>query len=142
MKEAIEKSRSLVERSGIALVGSIGSDSFPNIKAMINAKYNDLKEIWFSTNTSSKRVNQFKMNDKSCVYFVDFETWEGLMLVGRIEIKRDSESRKMLWNDDCEKYYPLGADDPDYTVLHFVAQYGNYYKSPINVNFLIPESLD
>ncbi len=142
MKEAIEKSRSLVKRSTIALVGTIGNDSFPNIKAMINAKYNDLKEIWFSTNTSSKRVNQLKINDKSCVYFVDFETWEGLMLVGRIKIKRDSESRKMLWNEGCERYYPLGVEDPDYTVLHFIAEYGNYYNNLNNVTFLIPENLD
>ena len=142
MKEAIEKSRSLVKRSNIALLGTIGDDSFPNIKAMINAKHNGLKEIWFSTNTSSKRVSQLKINDKSCVYFVDFENWEGLMLVGRIEIKRDSESRKMLWEDDCERYYPLGVDDPDYSVLYFVAEYGSYYKSPNKVTFLIPENLD
>ena len=95
IKEAIEKSRELVERSNIALIGTIGNDNFPNIKAMINAKFNDLKEIWFSTNTSSRRVNQIKVNDKSCVYFVDFENWEGLMLVGRMEINRDLESRKM-----------------------------------------------
>lgn len=142
IKEAIEKSRLLVERSNIAMLGTIGSDSFPNIKAMINAKYNDLKEIWFSTNTSSKRIGQIKVNEKSCVYFVDFENWEGLMLVGRTEIKRDSESREMLWSDDCLRYYPLGVNDPDYSVLHFVAEYGSYYKSPVKVTFLIPENLD
>ena len=142
LKEAVKKSRALVERSNIALLGTIGSDSFPHIEAMINAKYNDLKEIWFSTNTSSKRISQLRLNNKSCVYFVDFENWEGLMLVGKTEIKRDLESRKMLWEDGCEKYYPLGVDDPDYSVLHFVAEYGDYYKSPIKVTFLIPENLD
>ena len=142
IKEAIEKSRALVERSNIAMVGTIGSDNFPNIKAMINAKYNDLREIWFSTNTSSNRISQIKVNNKASVYFVDFDNWEGLMLVGRMEIKRDKKSREMLWEDSCERYYPLGIDDPDYSVLHFTAEYGNYYKSPIKVNFLIPENLD
>ena len=139
---ALEKSMELVKRSEIAMVGTIGEDSYPNIKAMINAKYNGLKEIWFSTNTSSKRVTQIKLNKKTCVYFVDFETGEGLMLLGRTEIKRDKESREMLWEDGCEKYYPLGVDDPDYTVFHFVAEAGNYYHKLSNVSFLIPENLE
>ena len=142
LKEAIKKSIELVNRSNFAMVGTIGNDCFPNIKAMINAKHEGIKEIWFSTNTSSKRISQLKLNNKTCVYFVDFENWEGLMLVGKTEIKRDQESREMLWEEGCERYYPLGVDDPDYSVLHFVAEYGDYYKSPIKVTFLIPENLD
>ena len=88
IKYAVEKSLELVRRSNIAMVGTVGNDGFPNIKAMINDEFNGLREFWFSTNTSSKRVSQLKLNNKTCVYFVDFKTWEGLMLVGKTEIKR------------------------------------------------------
>ena len=142
ISNALEKAHQLVERSKIAMVGTIGEDSYPNIKAMINAKHKGLEEVWFSTNTSSKRVTQIRLNNKTCVYFVDFETWEGLMLLGRTEIRRDKKSREMLWEDGCERYYPLGVDDPDYTVLHFVAEAGDYYHSLEKVTFLIPESLE
>ena len=77
LKEAIKKSIELVNRSNIAMLGTIGNDCFPNVKAMINAKHEGIKEIWFSTNTSSKRISQLKLNKKTCVYFVDFENWEG-----------------------------------------------------------------
>jgi len=137
---ALEKAQQLVERSKIAMVGTIGEDSYPNIKAMINAKHKGLKEVWFSTNTSSRRVTQIKLNSKTCVYFVDFETWEGLMLIGRTEIGRDKKSREMLWEDGSERYYPLGVDDPDYTVLHFVADTGNYYHGEDCVTFLVTEN--
>ena len=142
IEEAIKKSLELVNRSNIAMVGTIGNDNFPNIKAMINAKHNGLKEIWFSTNTSSKRITQLKLSNKTCVYFVDFDEWEGLMLIGKTKIKRDKESREMLWEEGCERYYPLGIDDPDYSVLHFTAETGDYYKSPCKVSFLIPENLE
>ena len=108
----------------------------------LNSGIEGLKEFWFSTNTSSKRVNQLKLNNKTCVYFVDFETWEGLMLIGKTEIKRDRASREMRWNEGSERYYPLGIDDPDYTVLHFTAESGDYYHKLNNISFLIPENLE
>lgn len=120
----------------------VGSDGFPNIKAMLSDVNNGLREIWFSTNTSSKRVSQLKLNNKTAVYFVDFETWEGLMLIGKTEIKRDKETRKFRWREGSERYYPLGIDDPDYTVLHFIAESGDYYHALDNISFLIPESLE
>ena len=142
IKIAVEKSLELVKRSNIAMVGTVGNDGFPNIKAMINDEFDGLREFWFSTNTSSKRVSQLKVNNKTCVYFVDFETWEGLMLVGKTEIKRDRETREKRWREGSERYYPLGVDDPDYTVLKFTAEYGDYYHQLNNISFLIPESLE
>ena len=57
--EARRKAMALVERSGIALVGSNGGDGYPWIKAMLKMEIENLKTVWFSTNTSSKRVAQF-----------------------------------------------------------------------------------
>ncbi len=134
-EEAVKEGLNLANRSGIAMLGTNGDDGFPNIKAMIKVENEGLKEIWFSTNTSSKRVAQIKRNPKACVYFVDFEKWQGLMLVGNIEILQDIESKKRLWHEGDEKYYPLGVTDPDYSVLRFTAQWGNYYHALSNVTF-------
>lgn len=94
-----------------------------------------MKIIWFSTNTSSRRVRQFQRNTKACVYFVDQETFEGLLLVGTVEILQDAVSRLRLWRPGCEKYYPLGVDDPDYSVLCFRAEKGNFYHAMENLWF-------
>ena len=94
-----------------------------------------LNKIWFSTNTSSKRVGQLVRNSTACVYFVDFEQWMGLMLVGNCEVLHDMESKKRLWREGFEKYYPLGVTDPDYSVLRFTAQWGNYYHALSNATF-------
>lgn len=132
---AITKSHKLVESCAIAMLGTNGAEGHPNIKAMIKVEAEGIKTIWFSTNTSSKRVAQLRENPKTCVYFHDEDTFKGLILVGEVELLTDLESRKRLWKDGCEIYYPLGVTDPDYTVLRFTAKYGNYYESLNNVSF-------
>ena len=110
---------------------------FPHIKAMLKMESEGLKKIWFSTNTSSKRVEQIKKNSKACVYFVDTNEFKGLMLVGNIKILQDKNSRQRLWREGFERYYPLGVADPDYSVLCFTGLWANFYHSLSNINFEI-----
>ena len=133
--EAIEKALALVGRSEIAMLGTNGDDGYPNIKAMINVEHHGLKEVWFSTNTSSRRVSQLLQDSKACVYYVDFDQWMGLMLVGSVEVLQDMESKERLWREGFEKYYPQGVTDPDYSVLRFTADWGNLYHALSNVTF-------
>ncbi len=134
-EEAIREALALANRSGIAMLGTNGDNGYPNIKAMIKMENEGLNRIWLSTNTSSKRAGQLLRDSKACVYFVDFEQWMGLMLVGEAEVLQDMESRQRLWREGFEKYYPLGVTDPDYCVLRFTARWGNYYHVLSNVTF-------
>ena len=106
---------------------------------MIKRENEGLKTVWFSTNTSSKRVPKIMKNPKTCVYFVDFAQWKGLMLVGTMEVLQDPESKKRLWEDNDIRYYPKGVTDPDYTVMRFTTEWGNYYHKLSNVTFNITE---
>lgn len=132
---AIKKAMELINDSEIAMIGTMDDDGYPNIKAMLNVTSEGMKTIWFSTNTSSKRVAQIKNNKKASVYYVDQEHFMGLMLVGEMEVLQDEDSRKKLWFDGSEKYYPLGVNDPDYSVLRFTAKKGNYYHGLQNISF-------
>jgi len=134
-EEAIREALALADRSGIAMLGTNGADGYPNIKAMIKMENEGLNRIWFSTNTSSKRTSQLARNSKACVYFVDFEQWMGLMLVGDVEVLQDRESKQRLWREGFEKYYPSGVTDPEYCVLCFTTQWANYYHALSNVTF-------
>ena len=136
-QEAIAQGLELIEKSNICMLGTNGDDGFPNIKGMMNLKHDGLKKIWFSTNTSSKRVQQLRNDNRACVYYVDNKDFKGLMLVGTIEILQDIESKKMLWSEGAERYYPMGVEDPDYSVLLFTAKRGNYYHNLNNITFEI-----
>jgi general stress protein 26 len=134
-EEAIKEALELANRSSIAMLGTNGDNGYPNIKAMFRMENENLKTIWFSTNTSSKRVEQLLRNSKTCVYFVDVDQRKGLMLVGNTEVLQDVESKKRLWHDGFERYYPSGVSDPDYSVLRFMTRWGNYYHGLSNVTF-------
>jgi general stress protein 26 len=133
--EAVRAALALAGRSEIVMIGTQGDDGYPNIKAMIKMENEGLNRIWLSTNTSSRRIGQLIRNPKAGAYFVDFNQWEGLMRVGDVEVLRDAESKKRLWREGFERYYPLGVTDPDYSVLRFTARQGNYYHGLANVTF-------
>lgn len=134
-QEVLAEAQLLADHSQFAMLGTNSGDGYPHIKALIKMENEGLKTVWFSTNTSSKRVKQLLNDPKASVYFLDDENWAGLMLVGDVEILQDDASRKRLWREGYEKYYPLGVNDPDYTVLRFTAHWGNYYHGLANVTF-------
>lgn len=131
----------LVVNSAIAFVSSVNQDGFPNTKAMLNLKRDDIKTHYFSTNRSSKRVAQFLANPKASIYFCEQANFKGLLFVGTMEVMTDHPTREMLWVDGFEMYYPKGIDDDDYVVLKFTAQWGNYYHGLQNSTFSIEELL-
>ncbi len=125
----------LVDKSEIAMVGSLGEAGYPNIKAMFKVESDSHFSVWLSTNTSSRRVGQFKRDPRACVYFYDPQRIAGLLLVGDIEIVSDPESRRRLWRVGWEAYYPQGATDPEYCVLKFLPSISNYYNGLQNIDF-------
>jgi general stress protein 26 len=134
-EEAMISSLSLINRCKVMTVSSIGEDGYPQMKAVLKMENEGLNTIWISTNTSSKRVAHFRKNPKSSVYFVDFEEYMGLMLVGDMEVLEDQEIKQRFWKNNFEMYYPLGVTDPDYCILKFTVKWGNYYYGLENVSF-------
>ena len=103
---------------------------FPNIKAMLKPrKRNGLKEFYFSTNTSSMRVKQFRDNPNASIYFYHkgLIKYEGVMLIGTMEVLTDQETKNMIWRRGDTMFYKKGVTDPDYCVLKFTAIKGRYY---------------
>ena len=110
----------IIDGCSTSLIGSIDTDGFPNMKAMLPPrKRNGIKEFFFTTNTSSLRVAQFNENKKSCIYFFDSRNFIGIMIVGTMEVLQDETSKKEIWKTGDDLYYPLGIIDPDYCVLKF-----------------------
>lgn len=131
---------SIIDKSTISIIGSVDQEGFPNTKAMLKPRKRvGIKEIYFSTNTSSIRVTQFKQNPKSCLYFFDRRFFRGVMLRGSMDVLTDIEIKKEIWQDGDEIYYPEGIIDTDYCVLRFTAIDGRYYSNFKSENFLIDQ---
>lgn len=71
-KDAEKTISNLIDKQGIAFISSVDDDGFPNTKAMLPPRKRDgIKVFYFSTNTSSLRVSQYRANSKACIYFCD-----------------------------------------------------------------------
>ena len=120
----------MIDKQSICYISSIDNEGFPNTKAMLKPrKRNGIKKIYFSTNTSSLKVQSFKDNPKACVYFCDKRFYRGIMLKGTVEVLEDKESKEMIWQLGDTMYYKEGVTDPDYCVLKFTSSSARYYSN-------------
>lgn len=120
----------LIDKQGVAYISSVDEDGFPNTKAMLPPRKREgIHTFYFSTNTSSMRVNQYKNNPKACIYFSDKRFFRGVMLKGTMEVLEDNVSKELIWEEGDTMYYSKGVTDPDYCVLRFIASTGRYYSN-------------
>jgi len=118
----LERIKRFIAKRRVAFIASIDNEEFPNVKCMLRPrKIEGLKTIYFSTNTSSMRVKQYRENPKACLYFYrkGLIKYQGVMLKGIMEVLENDEIKKELWRFGDKMFYPKGVTDPDYCVLKF-----------------------
>lgn len=139
MKDVATTIGNLIDAQKIAYLSSVDEAGFPNTKAMLAPREREgIAVLYFTTNTSSRRVGQFRANAKACIYFADTRFFRGVMLKGTIEVLTDEASKKRIWRAGDTMYYPGGVTDPDYCVLKFTATGGRYYSNFKSEDFDLP----
>jgi general stress protein 26 len=131
----------LVERVSIMTVGTLGTNGEPEIKAMMKVQNDGLCRFLFCSNTSARRTAIMQRENSACLYAYEFAMdanpiiCRGVMLSGKIELSWDDDLRRSLWQDFMTMYYPKGPLDPDFVVVQFTAEKGNYYEGLQNEDF-------
>lgn len=118
-----------IKKQNVSFIASIDEEGFPNMKAMLVPRKIDGNDFYFTTNTSSKRVMQYQNNNKASIYFFNKGRfrYEGVMLIGTMEVLIDAETKKEIWRTGDTMFYKGGMTDPDYCVLKFTATRGRHY---------------
>ena len=138
MMDAEQVMGNLIDRQRVSFISSIDSSGYPNTKAMLPPRKREgIKTFYFTTNTSSMRVSQYRKNPKACLYFCEERSFQGVMLKGTMEVLEDAASKEMIWQSGDTMYYSKGVTDPDYCVLRFTAETGRYYASFKSEDFTI-----
>jgi len=138
LRDAEKTIGNLIDKQSTAFISSVDDEGFPNTKAMLPPRKRvGIKTFYFTTNTSSMRVGQYRDNPKACIYFSDKRFFRGIMLKGTMEVLEDAESKEMIWQEGDDRYYALGVTDPDYCVLKFSAYEGRYYSNFSSETFAI-----
>lgn len=126
-----EKIERFIDKQKVSFICSLDNEKYPNLRAMLKPrKHNGLKEFYFSTNTSSMKVKQYRDNPKASIYFYHkgLIKYTGVMLKGKMEVLTDQETKSQLWRKGDILFYKKGVTDPDYCVLKFTATSGRYYS--------------
>lgn len=138
MKDKKQTIGKLIDKQGVSFISSINIEGFPNTKAMLPPRKREgIKTFFFTTNTSSMRVAQFRKNPKASIYFCDKRFFRGVMLIGIMEVLEDAASKEMIWQEGDTMYYSKGVTDPDYCVLKFTAKTGRYYTNFSSEDFIV-----
>ena len=130
-----------IQKQKTAFMASVDEDGFPNLKAMFTPRKIEGNCFYFTTNTSSMRSKQFMKNPKASIYFYHRGRfrYEGIMLIGTMEVLQDNEIKKEIWQAGDSMYYKQGVTDPDYCVLKFTAVKGRHYCDLKTESFLIED---
>lgn len=130
-----------IEKQKTAFLASVDEDGFPNMKAMFVPRKIEGNCFYFSTNLSAMRSQQYLKNPKASLYFYSkgrFK-YEGLMLIGSMEVLQDEEIKREIWRIGDTMYYREGVTDPDYCVLKFTAVKGRHYCDLKTESFLMED---
>lgn len=128
----------MIDKSNMALISYIDDYGYPVTKAMLKPREHDgIKMFWFTTNTSSNKVQFFRKNPKASIYFVDKRFFRGVSLIGSVEVVETAKEKERIWRDGDTMYYKEGVTDPDYCVLKFTAEKGRYYSNFKSEDFVI-----
>ena len=134
----LKKIEKFIDKQKVSFICSTDSERYPYVKAMLKPrKRTGLKEFYFSTNTSSMRVQQYLNNPNASIYFYHkgLIKYVGIMLIGKMEVLTDQKTKNMIWKKGDIMFYKKGVTDPDYCVLKFSATSGRYYCDLKTENF-------
>jgi general stress protein 26 len=134
----------LVERNPLVMMlGTVGPGGAPEIKALVKTRNDGLRRFWFCSNTSARRTGVLRRDGRACLYAYEFAAdadpmvCRGVMLSGMAELSWDDDLRRSFWQNFMKMYYPQGPLDPDFVVVQFTAERGNYYEGLRNKHFSI-----
>ncbi len=136
----LQKIEKFIDKQKVSFICSIDSENYPNVKAMLKPRIRKgLKEFYFSTNTSSMRVHQYKNNPNASIYFYHkgLMKYIGVMLKGKMEVLTDQAIKNKIWKKGDTLFYKKGVTDEDYCVLKFTAMSGRYYCDLKTIDFAI-----
>ena len=63
MRDPVKMIGNLIDKQGVSFISSVDENGYPNTKAMLPPRRREgIKVFYFTTNTSSMRVSQYKQS--------------------------------------------------------------------------------
>lgn len=134
--EAEAFTRSLMASSGCLYLATVDEEGRPQIRAVSNLRdrrqfpslagfFRELEDpfvTYVATSTRSSKAIQLRRDPRVALYFCKPEKYHGAMLSGSMEVVKDREVKRRLWQEEWRSFWSRGPADPRFTVLRFVPE--------------------
>ena len=125
-KEVAEKVSKILEAAKCVYMATNGENGHPNLRAMVMAKAEGVKTLWFVADEESSKVKELLRDDKAVIYAPAPRGGGEVRLWGNVEILEDMTSRKKVWSAEIDQHFPEGIESPNVRVLRFKVSNGIY----------------
>jgi len=126
-EDLLQRIRAAIEDRSTATLITIGEDGTPKARLMEDHSPYGEFDFWLATHKSTRKVAEIAANPRGALYYELPEGAGYVLLLGRVELKTDPESRRFLWRDEWKSYWPDGPDSEDYVPIHFIPERIEYY---------------
>jgi len=120
---------SLIEKSGSATLITLSKKGFPRARVLEDHNPHPDFVFWFATHSTTRKVKEIEAHPEASVYYLLPEVGGYICILGRAEVKTDPESKKYLWREGWEKYWPQGPESEEYVPIRIVPHQVEYYNS-------------
>ena len=119
-----------ISKQKTAILSSIDENGYPCTRAMLAPRLICGDDVYFTTNTSSRKVSHYNSNNKACVYFYHrgLISYQGVMFKGTVNVCTDQMTKNLIWRKGDCLFYKQGKTDPDYCVIKFTVREVETYK--------------
>ena len=122
-QELKEQVRKFIEANVMGHVASVAGEQ-PYSRVMQTARVDDDFTLYYAAFAWASLVAQVHANPRVCVTY--YYNGEDLRVFGKAKLLVDPELRKELWQDIWTKYWPRGAEDPDYVIVRVASERVEY----------------
>jgi general stress protein 26 len=127
--EIFEKMNAVMDSQEMCFMATVNAAGYPETRAMLNLhnkalfpslqKYFEDNVVYLASNSNSAKIAHIRKDNKISLYYVNPATYEGVLLVGTVEMVKDMVLKRAFWQDNWLKLYRGGVDDPSYALLKF-----------------------
>lgn len=99
-------------------------DDAPYTRVMHAARVDDDFSIWYCCGASSNKVRQIRKCPRVCLTF--WQAPADLRVLGSAEVLTDQQNRHEMWQDEWQRFFPKGRDDPEYCLIKVTPEVVEY----------------
>jgi general stress protein 26 len=115
-KELAKNAAEVIKACGVGVLTTTDPQGYTQSRVMANLGIDDDMTTYFATARDTAKCAHIAGNPKVSVFWFMPESWRQAHLKGEAIVTDEKSLRQRFWNDEYQKYFPGGVDDPTFVL--------------------------